>query len=204
MRKIKVGVVFGGRSGEHEVSLQSAKSILEAIDRTKYDVVPVGIDKEGRWHAGEESTFLLNADDPVRIAINRGTAEVLPAVGGGEGSLVDASSGHVWSGIDVFFPVTHGTFGEDGSLQGLFRLADVPYVGADVLGSAVGMDKDVMKRLLQHAGIPVARFITVRGNGLDRLNWDAVIRELGCPVFVKPCNLGSSVGISKACTPEEF
>ena len=168
MKKIRVGVIFGGRSGEHEVSLRSAESILNAIDRQKYEVVPITISHEGRWEP-----FTLSADP---------LAE---------------------RGVDVVFPIVHGTYGEDGTVQGLFELANIPYVGAGVLGSAVGMDKDVMKRLLRNAGLPIVDYWTLRKRDLDSF-LKTHIGALPYPVFVKPANLGSSVGITKVHAAEEL
>jgi D-alanine-D-alanine ligase len=168
MKKIRVGVVRGGRSGEHEVSLRSAESILNAIDRDKYDVVPITISHEGRWEP-----FAISA------VPNDGAA------------------------VDVVFPIVHGTYGEDGTIQGLFELANVPYVGAGVLGSAVGMDKDVMKRLFRDAGLPIVDYWTLRRSELDSFLREQM-NSLPYPVFVKPANLGSSVGISKAHCAEEL
>lgn len=168
MNKIRVGVIRGGRSGEHEVSLRSAESILKAIDRDKYDVVPITISHEGRW-------------EPFTISPDPGTKPP----------------------IDVVFPIVHGTFGEDGTIQGLFELANLPYVGAGVLGSSVGMDKDVMKRLLRDAGLPIVDYWTVRKHELHEF-LRAEMNRLPYPVFVKPANLGSSVGITKARAPEEL
>ena len=157
--KLQVAVVYGGRSGEHEVSIRSAKSILQAIDREKYDVVEYFISEDGRWHP-----------EPI-----------LPEPG-------------VQPDIDVVFPVLHGTFGEDGTVQGLLELADLPYVGAGVLGSSVSMDKEMMKRVCSERGLPVVDYVTMfRGN----LNAAGAISHLPFPMFIKPANLGSSVGISK-------
>jgi len=168
MKKIRVGVIRGGRSGEHEVSLRSAESILSAIDRDKYDVVPITITHEGRW-------------DPFIISPDPGAERV----------------------VDVVFPIVHGTYGEDGTIQGLFELANLPYVGAGVMGSAVGMDKDVMKRLFRDAKLPIVEYWSVAKD-----NMHSFLREkmnnLPFPVFVKPANLGSSVGITKAHCPEEL
>jgi D-alanine-D-alanine ligase len=168
MKKIRVGVVRGGRSGEHEVSLRSAESILNAIDRSKYEVVPITISHEGRWEP-----FAISAEPGDRLP------------------------------VDVVFPIVHGTYGEDGTIQGLFELANVPYVGAGVLGSAVGMDKDVMKRLLRDAGLPIVEYWTVRRAELHGF-LEEQMNHLPYPVFVKPANLGSSVGISKAHCAEEL
>ena len=168
MKKIRVGVIRGGRSGEHEVSLRSAESILKAIDRNKYDVVPITISHVGQW-------------DPFTLAA---APQTEPAV-------------------DVIFPILHGTYGEDGTIQGLFELANMPYVGAGVLGSAVGMDKDVMKRLLRDARLPIVDYWTVLKPELSSF-LQAYINNLPYPVFVKPANLGSSVGITQAHSPEEL
>lgn len=197
MAKIRIGLIFGGRSGEHEVSLQSAKSVYEALDRDRYEAVLIGIDKSGNWHVGEASAFLLNVENPKLIALNKGCPSVVPALVGEERSLVEVGTGRDLGRVDVIFPVTHGTYGEDGSLQGLLRMLNVPYVGADVLGSAIGMDKDVMKRLLRDAGVPVARWTTVRAATRSDVSYEAIAEQLGLPLFVKPANLGSSVGISK-------
>src|SRR5215471_7135087 len=230
MSKLRVGILFGGRSGEHEVSLLSAASVLKAIDKNKYEVVPIGITKEGRWltpaHAerllrGEnphqESGRHLRAGDPQATpgaaVLAKGAAVIVPPVPQSHGlipfeSVTPQTSG-VEQGIDVdvIFPVLHGTFGEDGTIQGLLELADIAYVGAGVLGSAAGMDKDVMKKLFAAAGLPIVKHVTIL-----RSQWEQdakrVTREvenkLRYPVFVKPANLGSSVGISKAHDRKEL
>lgn len=184
-RKLRVGVLFGGRSGEHEISLRSAESVLGALDRTKYEVIPVAITKEGRWLSPAEALALLPPSDEIRATFQTGVPMGLKAEPAG-------NSGP----FDVIFPVLHGTFGEDGTVQGFLELADVAYVGASVLGSSVGMDKDVMKRLLRDAGLPVVEHWTVRDGGVDRFV-DTHGGSLPYPVFVKPANLGSSVGIHK-------
>ncbi|HQR32919.1 MAG TPA: D-alanine--D-alanine ligase [Blastocatellia bacterium] len=197
--KLKVGVIFGGRSGEHEVSLRSAESIINALDRNKYDVVPIAITQSGKWLASSEATNLLpsavmtNADQHVAIfgdPTEKGLARFGMENDGGKRDR-----------LDVIFPVLHGTYGEDGTIQGLLEMADVPYVGCGVLGSAAGMDKVVMKRLFREAGLPIVEFVHFL-----RSQWEAdpllvemrVAEEIGFPCFVKPANLGSSVGISKA------
>jgi len=191
-RKLRVGVIFGGRSSEHEVSLLSARSVIDAIDKKKYDVALIGIGKDGRWLGTDARSYLLNASDPKRIAINVAASKEL-ALRPGSGGV---------GPVDVVFPLIHGTYGEDGSIQGLLRMLDVPFVGPDVLGSAVGMDKDVAKRLLRDAGIPVADFLTY-GRG-EPVNVKQVWKRLGRPVFVKPANQGSSVGVSKAADDAEL
>lgn len=196
-KKLKVCLVFGGKSGEHEVSLQSAKSVYESLDKKKYDVLLVGIDKSGHWRLGAPSGYLLNATSPALIRLNKETPAVAAITKTGETKLIRLESGKELSNVDVFFPVTHGTFGEDGSLQGLLELLDVAYVGAGVLGSALGMDKDAMKRLLKAAGLPTAKFAAATENDLSPKQIKKIIRQLKFPIFVKPANLGSSVGVSK-------
>jgi len=191
-KKLRVGILFGGKSGEHEISLRSARSILKAIDRKKYDVVELGITQQGRWLASSDSQALLDeSTTPADTSENSLTIASAAA---------EPGSG---AGIDVVFPVLHGTFGEDGTIQGLFELADIPYVGSGVLGSSAGMDKDAMKRMFFAAGLPQTPHVT-----LLRSEWRAdpkkstrlIEKSLTYPLFVKPANLGSSVGISKVKT----
>ncbi len=232
MKKIRVGILFGGRSGEHEVSLLSAASVFNAIDKNKYEVVPIGITKEGRWVTAADAERLLQgkfeegkhlrAGDPEATpgaaVLAKGESVVVPPEPQRHGAMTpfetDASS-HALTrraadraiDVDVIFPVLHGTFGEDGTIQGLLELADMPYVGAGVLGSAAGMDKDIMKALFRAAGLPIVKHVTVL-----RSDWEAsrkkvqklVESKLKYPVFVKPANLGSSVGISKAHDGKEL
>jgi D-alanine-D-alanine ligase len=199
-KRLRIGVLFGGRSGEHEVSLASAASVIKGLDPDKYEAVPIGISKEGHWLAGASAQKMLpdvlrqgqrvmmNAD-PTDAALVR-----LDGSGGGQR-------------IDVVFPVMHGTYGEDGTIQGLLDLAGLPFVGAGVLGSAIGMDKDVSKRLLESAGIPVVPWITVH-----RHNWEtradevqaAIEKTFEYPLFVKPATLGSSVGMTKVHNHDEL
>jgi D-alanine-D-alanine ligase len=196
-RKIRVGILFGGRSAEHEVSLQSAKNIVDAIDTSKYEILLIGIDKKGRWYLDEESRFLLPTTQSGLPKLPE-TGENLALVPGRQNEQLVALSGHHGLGsLDVIFPVLHGPFGEDGTVQGLLKLANIPFVGASVLGSAVGMDKDVMKRLLRDAGIPIARFIAVSRHSSQEIGFDQARGQLGLPLFIKPANLGSSVGIHK-------
>jgi len=213
-KKLRIGILFGGRSGEHEVSLLSAASVLKAIDREKFDVVPIGITKEGRWLAsgdahnllegnGSEVVQRLRAGDPETTPGAKLLQEGIPTLM----APVPGPQGPEGKAIDIVFPVLHGTFGEDGTIQGLFELAGIAYVGSGVLGSSAGMDKDVMKRLFQQAKLPIVKHVT-----LLRADWEKSSRKsiaqvekaLKYPVFVKPANLGSSVGISKAHDRKEL
>ena len=227
-RKLRVGILFGGRSGEHEVSLLSAASILKAIDRRKFDVVPIGITKEGRWLAAAEANNLLEGDSsPVARRLRAGDPEATPGAQllhqgmptlfppepapGSTTALAEqrpnGQSRLDGKSLDVVFPVLHGTFGEDGTIQGLFELAGIAYVGSGVLGSSAGMDKDVMKRLFAQAGLPIVKHVTLLRSDWEKSPRKAVTRveaALKYPVFVKPANLGSSVGISKAHDRKEL
>jgi len=233
MKKLRVGILFGGRSGEHEVSLLSAASVLNAIDKNKFEVVPIGITKEGRWLTAGDAELLLQgkaaAPDPAQSHLRAGDPGATPGAAvlatgqavvvppepqrpGGSlapfqaESLTRRASDRAIN-VDIIFPVLHGTFGEDGTIQGMFELADIAYVGAGVLGSAAGMDKDVMKSLFLAAGLPIVRHVTAL-----RSDWESAPRKvqklveskLKYPVFVKPANLGSSVGISKARDGKEL
>ena len=204
MKKTTVGVIFGGKSAEHEVSLQSAKNIIDAIDKDKYEVVLIGINKEGRWFLNDKSEYLLNTTNPKLIQLNKTENEVALIPGDKSNQLINIYNHQVLGEIDVIFPVLHGPYGEDGSVQGLMRLADLPYVGANILGSAVGMDKDVMKRLLRDAGIPIADFLTYNYRTITEITYEGIKNALGSPFFIKPANLGSSVGISKVHNQAEF
>src|SRR5450631_549404 len=235
MAKIRVGILFGGRSGEHEVSLLSAAAVLNAIDKTKYEVVPIGITKEGRWLTAEHAERLLKGrlDEDARArptaSLRAGDPEATlgaAVLATGESVVVPPEPARRNAGlapfqtdanlrraadrainVDVIFPVLHGTFGEDGTIQGLLELADIAYVGAGVLGSSAGMDKDVMKSLFRAAGLPIVKHVTVLRSQFERSFKKAhtlVESKLKYPVFVKPANLGSSVGISKAHDRKEL
>lgn len=199
-RKLRVALICGGKSAEHEVSLVSARNVADAIDKEKYEVVVVGIDKSGRWLLPDAATFLSGARDASTARLDvQGSAVAL--VPGSAGALSVAGSASIGA-IDVVFPILHGPYGEDGTVQGLLKLAGVPFVGAGVLGSAVGMDKDVMKRLLRDAGIPIAKFLACTHD--TSISFAKAKKSLGLPLFVKPANLGSSVGVSKARTKKEY
>lgn len=207
MGKLRVAVLFGGRSAEHEISLLSARFVVEALDRDRFEPVLVGIDKSGRWLLQEEALLLGASRDPRLARLNQTmpdvTLEPHPSPSGG-GALSIAGKGP--GNIDVVFPVLHGPMGEDGCVQGLLELAGVPYVGAGVLGSSVGMDKDVMKRLLAQAELPIVAHRTLRLAAWERTRGTELARaaEVGTPAFVKPANLGSSVGITRARTRAEL
>jgi D-alanine-D-alanine ligase len=217
MAKLRIGILFGGRSGEHEVSLLSAASILKAIDRKKYDVQLIGITKDGRWLTAADSVHLLPREPAVLDAPRAGDPEATPGAAllqqgepvlvppvpaDAEGSLARLRNDSGKSlDVDVVFPVLHGTFGEDGTVQGLLELADRAYVGSGVLGSAAGMDKDVMKRLFREARLPIPKHVTVLRKDWEknpRKSIQQIEAALRYPLFIKPANLGSSVGISKA------
>src|SRR6202158_5178817 len=199
-KRLRVGILFGGRSGEHEVSLASAASVIRGLDPDKYEAVPISISKDGHWLIGEGAVKMLPE-------VLKGGRRVMLTADPTEAALVPLDRGAGAQRLDVFFPVMHGTFGEDGTIQGLLDLAGLPYVGAGVLGSAVGMDKDVAKRLCQAAKIPVVPWIAVH-----RADWEKKPREIQkaiedkfkYPVFVKPATLGSSVGMTKVHSREEL
>jgi D-alanine-D-alanine ligase len=201
-KRLRVGVLFGGRSGEHEVSLASAASVIRALDPEKYDVVPIGISKDGRWLVGTGAQKMLpdvlRTGERVFLPPDPTAATIVPVQqGGGRPSIT----------VDVVFPVLHGTFGEDGTIQGFLELAGLPYVGPGVLSSAVGMDKDVQKRLFEQEGLPIVPYLAIR-----RSDWErdpAAVEKLikktfKFPLFIKPATLGSSVGMSRVKTAKEL
>lgn len=195
--KIKVGILFGGKSAEHEISLRSAKNVIEALDKDKYEAVLIGIDKNGKWLYNEQTSLILHADNIEKISLNL-ESENVALIPQSEGQLSGAGEK-----VDVVFPILHGPLGEDGTIQGLLKLANIPFVGAGVLGSAVGMDKDVMKRLLRDAGLPIGKYLALRSHQ-QRPTFEDVAKELGVPCFVKPANLGSSVGINRVDNQEQY
>ncbi|GGP09622.1 D-alanine--D-alanine ligase [Oceanobacillus neutriphilus] len=202
--KKKVGIVFGGKSSEHEVSLQSAKNIVDAINLDKYEVHLLGIDKQGNWHVNDRSRYLINEEDPSLIALNKTGKGIAIVPGAEENQIIQTGSDISMDQLDVIFPIVHGTLGEDGSLQGMLKMANIPFVGSDVLGSAISMDKDIAKRLLQDAGLNVARGYSFRKAKQDQIVYQDIVAGLGTPLFIKPANQGSSVGVHKVETEEEF
>ena len=197
-RRLKIGVLFGGRSAEHEVSILSARNVIAALDPARFEAVPIGITRDGRWRLQSTERLLREKGDPRAVRLDEGGADVSigdrPGVG-----IVERGAARRAHALDVIFPIVHGPMGEDGTLQGLLELAGIPYVGAGVLGSAVGMDKDVMKRLLLAAGLPIVRHRVIRLHdyGRDPLGVLRAFDAWPYPLFVKPANLGSSVGISR-------
>jgi D-alanine-D-alanine ligase len=201
-KRLRIGVLFGGRSGEHEVSLASAASVIRALDPEKYEAVPIGISKDGRWLVGTGSLKMLadvlKSGDRVVLPPDPSAASLVP---------LGPAAGQPRVSVDVVFPILHGTFGEDGTVQGLLELAGLPYVGAGVLASAVGMDKDVQKRLFEHAGLPIVPFLAVH-----RSEWEherakvlkAIKKKFRFPIFVKPATLGSSVGMTRVKIAHEI
>ncbi len=204
MKKTRVAVIFGGRSAEHEVSLQSARNVIESLDREKYEPVLIGIDKEGRWYLNENSIQLMDAGDPKLIRLSGSKSEIALTPNGSGSNLINLKNNSSIGKVDVIFPVLHGPYGEDGTIQGLAKLANLPCVGAGILGSSVGMDKDVMKRLLRDAGIPIGRFVTLTEVNRHQYSYDSLSAELSRVLFIKPANLGSSVGISKVRNAAEY
>ncbi|MGM0524421.1 MAG: D-alanine--D-alanine ligase [Bacillota bacterium] len=204
MSKKTVAILFGGKSAEHEVSLMSAKNVIEAIDREVYDVALIGVDKQGAWHLLDEVHYLDDADDAKNIRLHL-TGEAIAVIPGQDSAqIINSKTNEPIKQIDVVFPVIHGTLGEDGSLQGLVRTLNLPFVGVDLLGSAVSMDKDFTKRLLKERGLKVAAGLVFKVHEQASIDFSAVKATLGLPVFIKPANQGSSVGVSKATDEASF
>ena len=201
-KKIKVAILFGGRSAEHEVSLESAINVINALDKDKYEPVLIGIDRQGTWFRNENALYLLKSGNADWIQHDEGNREIAPLSSKDHGQLLDLTNRERIEPIDVIFPVLHGPYGEDGSIQGFSKLANIPCVGAGILGSAVCMDKDVTKRILREAGIAVADFVTLRGKGDIKERIEEIEKRLKYPLFVKPANMGSSVGISRVMNLE--
>jgi len=201
--KLTVAILSGGVSGEHEISLHSAHNVAKGLDRNRYDLLPIGIDKTGRWRLYDEDRWIENPADAARARLCSGGTEVALVPGRREIFLFDQGWG---PRVDVIFPVLHGPGGEDGTIQGLLELCRIPYVGAGVLGSAAGMNKILAKRVWEASGIPIGPYVEMLriDRGAEALSWEAITRRLIPPVFVKPASLGSSVGISKAKTRDEF
>lgn len=205
--KIRVGILFGGKSAEHEISILSAKNIAKELDPALYETVLIWVNKQGKWHLSQQSKSLSASAAPElsdssakqndSLDVNQLGPQLLFVPGESSNQIQVLSSSIDLGSLDVVIPVIHGPYGEDGAVQGLLKLANIPFVGASVLGSAVGMDKDVMKRLLRDAGIKTAKFKAFTRGQKQQINYEQLQAELGVPMYVKPANLGSSVGISK-------
>ena len=193
MDKKDIGLLFGGKSAEHEVSLMSARSVYEFADRNKYNIYPIAVDNEGNWLTREESKKIIEDNDLKKVPSHN-----LQLKDKGLNNFLE-------NDYDVIFPLIHGPYGEDGKIQGFFELLEIPYVGANVLGSSIGMDKGIMKKLFKYNGLKQAEFITIKHfaeNKLDKIN--SFIDKFGLPIFIKPANLGSSIGISKVSKKEDL
>lgn len=202
-QKLQIAILFGGQSGEHEVSIVSAASVYKALDKNKYDVHLIGIDKTGRWLIPTDPQLLSNSSNPRSIQLSKEKNAVALTPYQSQNTIISFNQTKIEKSYDVIIPILHGTNGEDGTIQGLLELTKIPYVGSGVLGSAVGMDKDVCKRLLAQAGIPVVPSVTLHKHNYDQASEqciDRCISTLGFPFFVKPANSGSSVGVHKIKT----
>ena len=202
--KIKVGVLFGGRSPEHNISLLSAGNVIDNIDKDKFEVVLLAIDKKGIWHYNEGKLNLSNPGNAQLVSLPDYDNVIYLSQNAGDHAIIDKSTGAVITTIDVLYPVLHGAFGEDGSIQGLAKVAGLPCVGCGILGSSAGMDKDVTKRLLRDSGIGIADFVTLRKGYNDHLTYEEIKKKIGGEMFIKPANLGSSVGVSFVDNEEDF
>jgi len=203
-KKVKVGIVYGGQSPEHNISLLSAYNVFKNINLDRYTPVLLPIDKAGNWYYQEGDINLTHPTDAQMVSLPTYRHKVYISQNAQDGSIVDAATGEVITTIDILYPVLHGAYGEDGAIQGLAKIAGLPCVGCSILGSAAGMDKDVTKRLLRDAGIGIAKFVTLRQGYNDHLSYDEIRCDLGSELFIKPANLGSSVGISFVENAEDF
>lgn len=203
--KLNIAVLLGGKSSEHNISLLSGKNVVNAIDRTKYDVTIIYINKEGHWHFGGHESVILTHEDDANTVSYSGTSEpIIFSPNADEHTIISKQTLKVICKVDVLYPVLHGNYGEDGSVQGLARLANIPIVGCGILGAAMGMDKDITKRILRDEGIPVAPSVTARLGVNDKISYDEVSKMLGEELFIKPVTLGSSVGVSFVKNESEY
>jgi D-alanine-D-alanine ligase len=200
MKKLNIGILLGGKSAEHEISLISALNVYNSLDKKKYNAVLIGIDKKGKWFLQDKS-FSTNSLDPQKVKLKKSNKQLAIIAGQDRGQLMQISNKKTIH-LDAIFPVLHGTYGEDGTVQGLLKLLNIPFVGVDLLGSSICMDKDVAKKLLTQAKIPNSKFLTFTKE--DKISFVKVKKELGLPLFIKPANMGSSVGINRVDNEKEF
>ncbi len=203
MSKLNLGVIFGGKSAEHEISLISAKNIIANADKNKYEIYPIGISKNGEFFLFSGDNYILDIHDAKKVRLNTNGAPI-SFVFGENKEVITISDKNSRIKLDVIFPVLHGTFGEDGTIQGLFEMANIPYVGANVLGSAMGMDKEITKRILENSKIKTAKFLIFLSSEKQNIIFSEILSQLGHPFFIKPANTGSSVGIHKIKDDKDF
>lgn len=204
MSKIKVAILYGGCSTEHEISLLSAQNIVTGLDLNKYEPVLIAIDKKGKWFYHEDKMQITGGNNPKKVKLIPQAQSILISQNAGEHYITYATDGQKLQSIDVVWPVLHGTYGEDGAIQGFAKLANLPCVGPGILGSALGMDKEIMKRLLRDGGIDSAKWLTLRKGEATKYSYEEVSDRLGAELFIKPVNLGSSVGISFVSSKDDF
>jgi D-alanine-D-alanine ligase len=202
MKKLNIGILFGGKSAEHEISLLSAQNVYNSLDQKKYQVILIGIDKKGQWFLHDQN-FSTNSLDPQKVKLKKSSKQLAIIPGKDRGQLIQVSNKKTIH-LDAVFPVLHGTFGEDGTVQGLLKLLNIPFVGVDLLGSAICMDKDITKKLLTQVNISNAKFLSFNDFEKEKVNFNKVKKKLGLPLFIKPANMGSSVGINKVSNQKEF
>jgi D-alanine-D-alanine ligase len=201
---MNLAVIIGGKSPEHTISLRSGRSVINALDKSKYEITVIGIDKSGQWNLMDGNDFLIHPDDNKNISLKPSKTSVFLETDGKKTWLINRNSNSKIKIIDIAFPVLHGAYGEDGIIQGLFRSVNLAFVGVDIMASAVGMDKDIAKRLWRDAGIPIAAFEVIDHSNKSKIKFDSLVKKLGLPLFIKPANAGSSVGVHKVYNKEEF
>lgn len=203
MAKINLGVFFGGKSAEHEISLISAKNIINSIDKNKYNIIPIGINKNGEFLFYDNQDYILDSHDAKKVHLGSSGLPITLSFTKDK-ELIGIFDKNLKIKIDVAFPVLHGIFGEDGTIQGLFEMVNIPYVGAGVLSSAIGMNKDIAKKLLENTGIKMAKFLVFDISEKEKIDFSYIVSQLGCPFFIKPTNSGSSVGTHKIKNEKDF
>lgn len=203
MTKLNLGIIFGGKSAEHEISLISANNIITNADKNKYEIYPIGINKNGEFLLFSGNDYILDAQDAKKVRLNNNGTPITFNFGENQ-EIIGISDKNLKIKLDVIFPVLHGTFGEDGTIQGLLEMANIPYIGTNVLGSAIGMDKEITKKILENSGIKTAKFLSFLSSEKQNINFPDISSQLGLPFFIKPATAGSSVGIHKIKNDENF